>query len=142
MARTKLTARTGKYPAPKTAPSIGKSPRRQKETTVKRKKPRFRPGTVALREIRKYQKSTELLLRRRPFGRLVREVLNDVIERSHLPQIHWKWRKDALECLQVGVNFWCYTIERALDDSAITMTLPSRCACHQDVPAIKMCLPQ
>jgi histone H3 len=39
------------------------------------KKPhRFRPGTVALREIRKYQKSTELLIRKLPFQRLVREI--------------------------------------------------------------------
>lgn len=36
------------------------------------KKHRFRPGTVALREIRKYQKSTDLLIRRLPFARLVR----------------------------------------------------------------------
>ena len=35
---------------------------------------RFRPGTVALREIRRYQKSTELLIRRMPFQRLVREI--------------------------------------------------------------------
>ena len=32
---------------------------------------RFRPGTVALREIRKYQRSTELLIRKLPFARLV-----------------------------------------------------------------------
>jgi histone H3 len=38
---------------------------------------RFRPGTVALREIRKYQKSTDLLLRKLPFQRLVREVAQD-----------------------------------------------------------------
>ena len=39
------------------------------------KKPRrFRPGTVALREIKKYQKSTDLLIRKLPFQRLVREV--------------------------------------------------------------------
>ena len=31
-------------------------------------------GTVALREIRRYQKSTELLLRKKPFARLVREI--------------------------------------------------------------------
>ena len=37
----------------------------------------FRPGTVALREIRKYQKSTELLIRKLPFQRLVREVAQD-----------------------------------------------------------------
>ena len=42
------------------------------------KKPhRFRPGTVALREIRRYQKSTELLIRRLPFQRLVREIAQD-----------------------------------------------------------------
>lgn len=35
---------------------------------------RYRPGTVALREIRKYQKSTELLIRKLPFQRLVREI--------------------------------------------------------------------
>ena len=38
---------------------------------------RGRPGTVALREIRKYQKSTELLIRKLPFQRLVREVAQD-----------------------------------------------------------------
>ena len=37
-----------------------------------RKPHRFRPGTVALREIRKYQRSTELLIRKLPFARLVR----------------------------------------------------------------------
>merc|ERR1712167_121040 len=42
------------------------------------KKPhRFRPGTVALREIRKYQKSTELLIRKLPFQRLVREIAQE-----------------------------------------------------------------
>ena len=39
-----------------------------------RKPRRFRPGTVALREIRKYQKSTDLLIRKVPFQRLVREI--------------------------------------------------------------------
>lgn len=42
------------------------------------KKPhRYRPGTVALREIRRYQKSTDLLLRKLPFQRLVREIAQD-----------------------------------------------------------------
>ncbi|KAJ1435407.1 Histone-fold [Sesbania bispinosa] len=39
-----------------------------------RKPHRFRPGTVALREIRKYRKSTELLIRKLPFQRLVKEI--------------------------------------------------------------------
>ena len=42
------------------------------------KKPhRYRPGTVALREIRKYQKSTELLICKLPFQRLVREIAQE-----------------------------------------------------------------
>lgn len=68
----------------------GKAPRKQlalknkpsKESFVKAtggiKKPhRYRPGTVALREIRKYQKSSDLLMRKLPFQRLVREIAQD-----------------------------------------------------------------
>ncbi len=79
MARTKQTARKS---------TGGKAPRKQLSTKAARKsipatsggvkKPhRYRPGTVALREIRRYQKSTELLLRKLPFQRLVREVAQD-----------------------------------------------------------------
>ena len=77
MARTKQTARKQATPA-------GKAPREQVGNKAARKsapsmggvkKPhRYRPGTVALREIRRYQKSTELLIRKLPFQRLVREV--------------------------------------------------------------------
>jgi histone H3-like centromeric protein A len=35
------------------------------------KKRRYRPGTKALRDIRKYQSSTDLLLSKLPFSRLV-----------------------------------------------------------------------
>ena len=43
------------------------------------KKPhRYHPGTVALREIRKYQKSTDLLIAKAPFRRLVREITQDM----------------------------------------------------------------
>jgi histone H3 len=71
MARTKQTARKS---------TGGKAPRKllTKPPTNKTKKPhRYRPGTVALREIRKYQKSTELLIRKLPFQRLVREIAQD-----------------------------------------------------------------
>jgi len=54
----------------------GKAPRRSSGVPVARspgrKKPRYKPGTVALREIRRYQKSTDLLMARLPFSRLVR----------------------------------------------------------------------
>ena len=53
----------------------------QKSTPSDRgvKKPhRYRPGTVALREIRRYQKSTDLLIRKLPFQRVVREIAQDI----------------------------------------------------------------
>ena len=46
------------------------------EMGIKRPR-RFRPGTVALREIRKFQKSTELLIRKLPFQRIVKEIAYD-----------------------------------------------------------------
>ena len=78
MARTKHTARknTGaKQPRKHIAhkQSKGKSP----ATGGVKRAHRFRPGTVALREIRRFQKSTELLIRKLPFQRLVREIAND-----------------------------------------------------------------
>ena len=57
-----------------------KAPRKAIISTTKKKHgprkvpQRFKPGTVALREIKKYQKSTELLIRKLPFQRLVREI--------------------------------------------------------------------
>lgn len=84
MARTKQTAkktvvaRTGgkgpnvamkcRFLPTKTTPSVGGV-----------KKPhRYRPGTVALREIRKYQKGTDLLIPKRPFQRFVKEVVQNM----------------------------------------------------------------
>ena len=77
-ARTKQTARKstgGKAPRHALAT---KAARKSQPSTGGVKRPhRFRPGTVALREIRRYQKSTELLIRKLPFQRLVREVAQD-----------------------------------------------------------------
>ncbi|KAM9384775.1 histone H3, embryonic-like [Pholidichthys leucotaenia] len=56
-----------------------KAARKSAPATGGVKKPhRYRPGTVALREIRRYQKSTELLIRKLPFQRLVREIAQDL----------------------------------------------------------------
>ena len=53
----------------------GKAPRTQIHAgQKKRRAQRYRPGTVALREIRRYQKTSELLIQRMPFQRLVREI--------------------------------------------------------------------
>ena len=76
MARTKQTARKNTGSKAPRKQLAQKSARKTANVTDKGiKKPhRFRPGTVALREIRKFQKSTELLIRKLPFQRLVREI--------------------------------------------------------------------
>ena len=81
MARTKQIARKS---------TGGKAPRKQLAIKAARKsapaaggigkpRPRWRPGVVAFREIRRYQKSTELLIRKLPFQRLVREIARGML---------------------------------------------------------------
>mmetsp|Transcript_4675 Transcript_4675/g.8077 ORF Transcript_4675/g.8077 Transcript_4675/m.8077 type:complete len:145 (-) Transcript_4675:557-991(-) len=60
---------------------------------VPQRKKRFRPGTVALREIRKYQKSTALLIRKLPFARLVKQITENFATDK-------RWQGIALEALQ------------------------------------------
>ena len=98
MARTKQTARKS---------TGGKAPRKQLATKAARKsapatggvkKPhRYRPGTVALREIRRYQKSTELLIRKLPFQRLVREIAQDF-------KTDLRFQSSAVMALQVEID--------------------------------------
>ena len=64
--------------------------------------PLSRPGTVALREIRRYQKSTELLIRKLPFQRLVREIAQDF-------KTDLRFQSAAIGALQV-----CVTIRSTL----------------------------
>ena len=94
MARTKQTARKstgGKAPRRALA---AKAARKSAPSSGGCKKPhKYRPGTVALREIRRYQKSTELLIRKLPFQRLVREVAHDF--RSNL-----RFQSHAIVALQ------------------------------------------
>jgi histone H3 len=67
------------------------------------KKPhRYRPGTVALREIRKYQKSADLLIRKLPFQRLVREIAQNL--KNDL-----RFQSTALEALQEAAE--AYLVE-------------------------------
>lgn len=93
MARTKQTARKstgGKAPRKSLAT---KAARKSAPKTPGIKKPhRFRPGTVALREIRRYQKSTELLIKKLPFQRLVREIACDFKD--------VRWQSTAILALQ------------------------------------------
>ena len=105
----KSTAASGfvrKSTAPR-SPLVTKSPRhlaKRLETKTSRNKPRhsrgpirkphrYRPGTVALQEIRRYQKSTDLLIRKLPFQRLVREIAQEF-------KLNLRFQSAAISALQ------------------------------------------
>ena len=67
-------------------PRISVTSARRAITGTARRPHRFRVGTVALREIRKYPRSTDLLIRKAPFNRLVREVAQDF---NHGLRFNW-----------------------------------------------------
>jgi len=105
MARTKQTARKS---------TGGKAPRKQLATKNARKsapatggvkKPhRYRPGTVALREIRRYQKTTDLLLRKAPFQRLIREIAQDFKNDVRFTSTSVLATQEAAEAYLVGLD--------------------------------------
>lgn len=104
MARTKQTARRS---------TGGKAPRKEMSTKSARKfmpnkggvkKPhRYRPGTVALREIRKYQKSTDTLIRKACFQRLVRELAQDIKSDLRFQSTALLALQEAAESYLVGI---------------------------------------
>ena len=68
------------------------------------KKPRrWRPGTVALREIRKYQKGTDLLMRKAPFQRLVREIACGIKSDLRMQSTALLALQEAAEAYMVGL---------------------------------------
>ena len=105
MARTKHTS------ARKT--TGGKAPRKQLAAKAARKTAaaaggikkshKYRPGTVALRDIRKYQKTTELLIRRAPFLKLVREVAS-----KHEPGV--RFQQAAVTALQEAAEAYIVNV--------------------------------
>ncbi|OBA22700.1 histone-fold-containing protein [Metschnikowia bicuspidata var. bicuspidata NRRL YB-4993] len=60
------------------------------------RKRRYRPGTNALREIRKFQRGTDLLLRKLPFARLVKEIADIYIGSGY----GIRWQSNAILALQ------------------------------------------
>ena len=80
MGKMKHTPITQAAPAkggPKAGVKVGGARKKSPATGGVRKPHRYRPGTVALRQIRHFQKSTELLLRKAPFMRLCQEVAQE-----------------------------------------------------------------
>jgi histone H3 len=111
MARTKQTARKpgGEIPkAPRSPPAAGgkkKAQKAPKSRTEEKKPHRYRPGTVALRDIRRYQKRTDNLIPKTAFRRLVREVIVTDAETSGfvpgvVPDAGWRIQSAAADAIQ------------------------------------------
>ena len=72
------------------------------------KKPhRYRPGTVALREIRRYQKSTDRIIPRKPFHTYCKEVLQDLSEKRYGgAKDHYNLSLDGSKALQEAAEMY------------------------------------
>ncbi|KAL8908222.1 MAG: hypothetical protein Q9207_000943 [Kuettlingeria erythrocarpa] len=96
----------GKQPAGKTTGKVPKAKRRSsgvqqanplEEEPRTRKVHRYKPGTIALREIRRYQRTTDLLLLKLPFSRLVREIALSLVP---VGGEALRWQSQAIQALQ------------------------------------------
>jgi len=90
----KSTSRSGSKPV---APTIIRNEPKIKEEEIKRPDRRHRPGMKALKEIRHYQNTTSLLLKRSPFQRLVRKICQGM-------KANISFNVAALEAFQVAAE--------------------------------------
>jgi histone H3 len=91
----------------------------------KRRSRRYKPGTVALREIRRYQKNTELLIRKKPFQCLVREIATDVSRQKN----PLRFQTSAIGALQESVEAYLVSL---FEDTNL-------CAIHGKRVTIRKC---
>ncbi|KAF7459350.1 centromere protein A [Cryptosporidium felis] len=119
MARSKTSSkRIAKYPSK--TPILHQSPssRIVSNSPLNQRKYRRRPGTVALREIRKYQASTDLLIAKLPFARVVREVTLKFVPHGEM----WRWNAEALHAIQCAAEAFL----QGLFEDAYLCTLHSK----------------
>ena len=106
MARVKQHKPAKKSPFP-VPPNVGpgqKPAGKQPPDLPGVKKPhRYRPGTVALREIRRYQNSTHFLIPKKPFQRLVREIAQDCSPNIRFQRVAMTALQEAAETHLVGL---------------------------------------
>ncbi|XP_018411333.1 PREDICTED: histone H3-like centromeric protein A [Nanorana parkeri] len=90
-------------------PSPTPAPSRRRQVPPRRPVRRYRPGKRALMEIRKYQNSTDLLIRKAPFARLVREVCMEFA-----CGVPYMWQSMAIMALQEAAEAF---LVRLFEDS-------------------------
>ena len=96
------------------------------ENAPKKTRPyRLRPGTKALREVRKLQKTTHNVIPRVPFERLVRELLDDANGTARI-------RKQALRALQEAAESYVTDVLRQGNTYAIHAKRTTLCTADLD----------
>ena len=103
MARTKTTARKSQVGVKRPRKKLSSKSRNTPAMGGVKRPHRYRPGTVALREIRRYQKSTNLLLRKLPFQRLVRSVAEEYRSGSRFQSSALSALQESCEAYLVGL---------------------------------------
>jgi len=93
MARTKQQPRLVGGKTPRKEPVVGSM--MVASSSCGGRERRYKPGVQALREIRRYQQSTELLIRKLPFMRLVKELACGVRGGNE-----WRFQSSAVAALQ------------------------------------------
>jgi histone H3 len=98
---------------------IGKAPRKNSATNVTKAEAeslktllrphRYRPGSVALREIRRYQRATDLTINKRPFQQLVKEIADNIGKER---KIKFRFGESTLLALQVATESYLVELFR------------------------------
>jgi histone H3 len=102
MARVKQTAHKSTGGAPPRFCLATKAARAAAQKAIAVRKPHhWRPGMVAAREICKFQKTTDLLIRKAPFQRVVQEIIQQVSQKSDL-----QMQSTAILALQEAVEYF------------------------------------
>ena len=107
MARTKHTARKGMDGTAsrmtKASKNIAAKASHKLPLQQLKKRRRFRPGTVALREICWYQKSTELLIRRAPFQWIIYKIMRGIRNDLQIQAVAVQGLQEAAEAYLVDL---------------------------------------
>jgi histone H3 len=102
MARVKQMARKSTRGAPPHLHLATMAAQAAAQKAIAVRKPhRWHPGTVALREIQKFQKTTDFLIRKAPFQHLVREIIHNMSRKSNL-----QMQSTALLALQEAAEYF------------------------------------
>jgi histone H3 len=105
--------------------------RPRKFTPVVKKPRRYRPGTVALREIRRYQRSTELLIRKTPFQRLIKEIAEGI-------KLDLRFQSAAISALQEAAEAYIIGLFHGIHLTHTYLIVDSnQCAIHAKRVTIK-----